>query len=165
MDYPSKCCGGGNLFVTKKYVLWVHEALENNGKSDELRDYKFFCFNGHVDCVMVCLERSSHETKFYFFDRSWELLRYNIRGKNAPVDFTVSKPSNIDEMFDIAEKLSQGLPFARIDLYSVLGKTYFGEITFFPDSGFDANLLPETDRRWGEMIKTTQVISEVDNHD
>ena len=80
------------------------------------------------------------------------MLRYNIRGKNAPDNFTLPKPSNIEEMFDIAEELSKGLPFSRIDLYSVSNKTYFGEITFYPDSGFDANLLPETDRHWGEMI-------------
>lgn len=148
--------------IAEKYMVDDGETRIRNGGKGELTDYKFFCFNGYVDCVMVCLERSSQEIKFYFFDRSWNLLRYNIRGKNAPIDFTVPKPINIDEMFDIAEKLSQGLPFARVDLYSVSGKTYFGEITFFPDSGFDANLLSETDRRWGEMIVTTQVISEVE---
>ena len=56
-------------------------------------------------------------------------------------------------MFEIASKLSEGLKYSRIDLYSCSGKVYFGEITFFPDSGFDPNILPETDVRFGNMIK------------
>lgn len=115
-------------------------------------DYKFFCFNGKVDSVMLCLDRNTGDTKFYFFDRDWKLRRYNIRGKNAPDDFTLPKPENIDKMFEIVEKLSQGIPFARIDLYNSNGQIYFGEITFFPDSGFDPNLLPETDLYFGNLI-------------
>ena len=138
----------------------ICEKYMSDGTGD-LRDYKFFCFDGNVDCVMVCFDRSSGDTKFYFFDRTWNLLRYNIRGKNAPENFTISKPSNIDEMFDIAEKISNGIPFSRIDLYSVSGRIYFGEITFFPDSGLDSNLLPETDMHWGEMINISKINSEV----
>lgn len=128
--------------------------------SEGLIDYKFFCFDGEVDCVMVCIDRHLGDTKFYFFDREWKLKRLNIRGKNAPEGFTLRRPECMDEMFDIAAKLSRGLPFSRIDLYECGGRIYFGEITFFPDSGFDPNLLPETDRYFGEKIvlpeKTTE---------
>ncbi len=120
--------------------------------SPDFTDYKFFCFNGKADCVMLCLERSSGDTKFYFFDRDWNLKRYNIRGISAPEGFTLPKPENIDKMFDIAALLSEGLPFARIDLYNSEGRIYFGEITFYPDSGFDPNLLPETDSYFGSLI-------------
>lgn len=120
--------------------------------SRDFTDYKFFCFNGYVDCVMVCLERSSGDTKYYFFDRDWKLKRLNIRGKNAPEGFTIPKPERIRDMFDVAVTLSEGLPFARVDLYLSDGRIFFGEITFFPDSGFDANLLPETDDYFGKLI-------------
>lgn len=157
---------GGYINASNEFVFVFKEkniSDYNNGhvSKHDLIDYKFFCFDGCVDCVMVCLDRSNGNTKFYFFDRAWNLLRYNIRGKEAPEDFTIPKPSNIEEMFEIAEKLSEGLPFARIDLYSVSGRTYFGEITFFPDSGFDVNLLPETDRHWGKMINISNLNSEV----
>lgn len=115
-------------------------------------DYKFFCFNGVVDCVMVCLDRHLDNTKFYFFDKNWNLKRLNIRGKNAPSDFTIRKPKCMDEMFKIAETLSKGIPFVRIDLYESFGQIFFGEYTFYPDSGFDPNLLPETDRYFGNLI-------------
>lgn len=119
----------------------------------DLYDYKFSCFDGYVTDVMVCTERDSGETKFYFFNKDWELLPLNIRGKTVPVGFTLPKPSCIDEMFELASKLSKGLPYARVDLYAVNGKPYFGEITFFPNSGFDKNLLPETEKWHGSLIK------------
>lgn len=130
---------------------------DSNGTDGELTDYKFFCFNGYVDCVMVCLERSTNKPKYYFFDKNWKLLRINIRGKNAPKDFTLTKPDTMDEMFKIAENLSKGMPFVRVDLYECNKKIYFGELTFFPDSGFDANLLPETDIRFGKLLDLTNL--------
>lgn len=142
----------------------AEEYMEDNPNSSELTDYKFHCFNGRVDSVMVCYDRQSNDTKYYFFDKDWQLKRYNYRGINAPKDFTLPKPKNMDEMFFIAEQLSRGLPFVRIDLYSINGKTYFGEITFYPQSGFDNKLLPETDKLWGEMIDLDIVKRTIQNN-
>lgn len=121
-------------------------------KTGQFIDYKFMCFGGYVSCVMVCIDRNIGDTKFYFFDKDWNLLRLNKRGKEAPKDFTLPKPKGMDKMFEIAETLSAGLPFSRIDLYECDGKIYFGEITFFPQSGFDANLLKDTDKYFGDLI-------------
>lgn len=131
--------------------ILAEEYLDPSPETD-LPDYKFSCFDGEVSDVMVCMGRSTGDTKFYFFDRDWKLLPLNIRGKNAPEGFTVPKPSCMDEMFELASQLSKGLPYARVDMYAVHGKPYFGEITFFPDSGFDANLLPETEKWHGDKI-------------
>jgi hypothetical protein len=117
-------------------------------------DFKFHCFSGEPDNVMVCLERDSGKPRFFFFDNNWNLLRYNIAGINAPQNFTLPKPKMMDEMFKIASELSMGLPFIRVDLYSEEGKVYFGELTFFPQSGFDSNLLPTTDRLFGDKIRS-----------
>lgn len=141
--------------VSRKVI--AEQYMTDTPDSDFLTDYKFFCFHGKADCVMLCLDRASGDTKFYFFDRAWNLCRYNLRGKAAPEGFTVPKPAVMDRMFEIAERLSHGLTFARIDLYCSDGKIYFGEITFFPDSGFDKNLLPETDLAFGEKIKLDAV--------
>lgn len=122
-------------------------------KKGELYDYKFSTYNGEATDVMLCADRNSEETKFYFFDSRWNLLRYNKRGKNAPKDFTLPKPENLEKMFDIAAILSKGIPYLRVDLYNVDGKIYFGETTFYPASGFDPNLLPETDLLFGSRIK------------
>lgn len=80
-------------------------------------------------------------------------MRINKCGKAAPIDFTLPKPECLDEMVFVAEKLAKGLPFVRIDLYQSNKMVYFGEITFFSDSGFDSDILQETDLEWGRMIK------------
>ena len=136
--------------VPRKVIC--EKYITDSPDSDQLTDYKFFCFNGKVDCVMVALDRATGDTKFYFFDQDWNLLRYNIRGREAPEGFTIPMPKTMPKMFSIASKLSKGLPFARIDLYSCEDQVYFGEITFFPASGFDDKLLAEPDLHWGQMI-------------
>lgn len=135
--------------VDKK--IFAEELLEDKG-GGELVDYKFYCFNGYVDSVMLCIDRQIGSPKFYFFDRDWNLRRYNKRGKEAPSDFTLPKPCNMDKMFEMASELSKGIPFVRVDLYNVNDKIYFGEMTFFPASGLDCNRLPETDLYFGNMI-------------
>lgn len=117
-----------------------------------LSDYKFTCFNGVADNVMVCAERETGDTKFYFFDRNWNLMPLNVRGKNTPADFKLPKPKCMDEMFEIAGRLSEGIPFLRVDLYCINDRPYFGETTFFPASGFDPNILPETETYFGDKI-------------
>ena len=136
--------------IAEKYMV-------DDSTSNEFTDYKFFCFNGYVDCVMVCLDRNSGDPKFYFFDKDWKLKRLNKRGKEAQKDFTIPKPKCIDEMFEIASKLSEGFPFVRVDLYQSYGKIYFGEMTFYPDSGFDSNILKESDYYFGKLIDLSLV--------
>ena len=143
--------------ISRSLIEWPYrnvkrKILAEEYLGDDLIDYKFYCFNGEVDVVMNCIERQTGNPKCYFFDKEWNLRRLNKRGKEAPEGFTLPKPEGIDEMFIIAARLSEGLPFARVDLYNINGIIYFSEITFFPDSGFDSNRLPESDLYFGEKI-------------
>lgn len=134
----------------------AEEFIEDeDNESKGVTDYKFYCFNGVAFYVLVCFDRDTENTKFYFFDRNWNLKRYNKFGKNAPKDFTLSKPKNINKMFDIAGILAQKseASFVRVDLYNVNGKIYFGELTFYPNCGLDRNRLPETDLYFGGLVK------------
>ncbi len=133
----------------RKRIIAEQYMEDENG---ELPDYKFSCFDGTADCVMLCLDRFSGETKFYFFDQDWKLMRLNKRGKAAPEGFTLPKPEKMDEMFALASRLSEGIPLLRVDLYCVRNRIYFGEFTFFPASGFDTNLLPEAEEYFGKKI-------------
>ena len=58
----------------------------------------------------------------------------------------------MEKMFELASELSKGIPFVRVDFYNVDGKIYFGEMTFFPASGYDTKRLPESDLLFGNMI-------------
>lgn len=144
--------------LSKTLIEWPYRNIERKILAEQYlgdspNDYKFYCFNGYADVVLVCIERETGEPKFYFFDRDWNLRRLNKRGKAAPEGFTLPKPEGMDEMFSIAEKLSKGIPFARIDLYNQEGKIFFGEITLYPASGLDYNRLPEADLYFGKMIE------------
>lgn len=133
--------------------VFIEKYMTDEVDTKDFTDYKFFCFDGYVDCVMISTERLSGNTKFYFFDRKWNLKRLNKLGKEAPDNFTIPKPVRMDEMFEIASQLSKGIPFLRVDLYQSNGQIYFGELTLYPASGYDANLLPETDKYFGDLIK------------
>lgn len=139
----------------KPRIICEEIIKTDNGKAPI--DYKFHCFNGEPDNVMLCIGRETNNTKFYFFSEDWKLLRYNKSGINAPNDFTLPKPKMMNEMFDIARKLSSGLPFVRVDLYCENDIIYFGELTFFPESGFDSNLLESTDILFGNKIDINSV--------
>ncbi|MFW3537915.1 ATP-grasp fold amidoligase family protein [Vagococcus fluvialis] len=121
-------------------------------EEEDLPDYKFHCFNGVVDSVMVCTERYTGTPKYYFFDEQWHLLKYNKLGIETEEPVNVEKPENIEKLFEIAKILSDNIPFVRVDLYYVKNQIYFGEMTFYPHSGFDRNLLTKTDLEWGRMI-------------
>ena len=45
-------------------------------------------------------------------------------------------PDNVQEMIAVSEKLAEGFPFVRIDLYNIRGRIIFGEMTFYPWSGY-----------------------------
>ena len=134
----------------------AEKFLDDNGHVPV--DYKIYCFNGEPYKVMLCLDRDKDEpTKFYSFDFKWNLLRHNLRGKKAPEGFTLPKPKSLDLMYETAKKLSQGIPFVRVDFYDLNGHMYFGEMTFYPDSGFDSAILPEIDELYGSMIDLSRV--------
>lgn len=140
--------------IAEKYMV-----DKDNTEGSELTDYKFYCFGDKVDSVMVCIDRSAGCPKFYFFDGDWNLKRYNKRGKDAPEGFTIPKPENMDKMFEVAKVLAQDVlaPYLRVDLYNCNSQVYFGELTFFPDGGFDPNRLPEIDNLFGDMTDLNMI--------
>lgn len=119
---------------------------------EELRDYKFFCFNGEVKCFKVDFDRFiEHRANYYSKDKI--LLRFGE--VVCPPDFkrNIAIPDNIDEMINLAEKLSKGHPFLRVDFYSVKEQIYFGELTFFPASGFGEFIPNEWDETLGGWLR------------
>lgn len=125
--------------------------------NEDLLDYKFYCFNGVVDSIMVCMERHTGNPKFYFFDRNWKFLKYNKENLELPDDFSLPKPDNLDQMISIAEKLSKGLRFVRLDLYNVQGNIYFSEYTFYPDCGYDSTFTDEAELHYGSKLNIDDI--------
>lgn len=115
-------------------------------------DYKFYCFDGQSQYVMLCEDRETSNTRFLFFDRNWNLQRFDKQGEKLPDHYTVPKPDNIEKMFEIASKLSEGFKFVRVDLYNIEGKIYFGELTFTPCAGLDNSFTESGDLFLGSLI-------------
>ncbi len=130
----------------------IAEKYMTNSQSENLQDYKFFCFNGEPKIILVCSDRFSKiGLREDFFDVEWKHL--DIRRPTHPnSDTEIVKPKNLDKMLLLAETLSKDIPFLRVDFYEVNGDIYFGELTFFPAAGFGP-FTPETaDKMLGEWI-------------
>ncbi len=101
----------------------------------DLKDYKFFCFNGEPKLILVCSERYRDTgLKETFFDTAWNIT--NIKRPGHSRDINIHKPTKLDEMLSLSKKLSEGKSFIRVDFYEINGQVYFGELTFYPASGF-----------------------------
>lgn len=122
----------------------IAEQYMEDSETKELRDYKFFSFDGEVKAVFIATERgnSAKETKFDFFDADFNHLPFTNGHPNA--DVTPAKPKNFELMKELAGKLSVGIPQVRVDFYEVDGKVYFGELTFAHWSG----LMPFEPEEW-----------------
>ncbi len=113
----------------------AEEYMENKDHTS-IKDYKFYCFNGQADYVMICTGRETGHPKFYFYNKEWNFMR-NMSNDGMKLEGKLEeKPIGIEKMFEIAEKLSQGIKFVRMDLYNVNEKIYFRRIYVFPSSGF-----------------------------
>lgn len=120
-------------------------------KTHELTDYKFMCFDGKVKCSFVGSERYSESgLKVTFFDRDWNMLPFERHYPKSKVP--ILKPKNYEKMIELAEQLSKGISFVRVDFYEISGKIFFGELTFFPGSGFEEFTPTEWDNTLGSWI-------------
>ena len=112
----------------------AEKYLSNDGKG--LTDYKIHCFSGEPKVILVCKDRFTPTGMTEdFFDCHWNHLDVSRPGKNNS-NSIIEKPEQLDEMMHIARELSKGIPFIRVDLYIVGGNVFFGELTFYPASGF-----------------------------
>ena len=117
----------------------------------ELKDYKFFCFDGKVKLMFIATDRNANtETCFDFYDEKFHHLPFTNGHPNSKK--SIKKPKNFDEMKKLAEILSKNIPQIRVDFYNINGKIYFGELTFYHWSGFMPFKPEEWDYKLGEMI-------------
>lgn len=116
----------------------------------ELKDYKFFCFDGEPKMLFVATDRP-FDTRFDFFDMEWNHLPFKQGHPLATKE--IKKPAGFEQMKEISRKLSKGFPHVRVDLYDINGHIYFGELTFFHFSGNVPFEPEEWDYKIGEWLK------------
>ena len=138
-----------------KLCVIAEEVLPCDPGTTTLTDYKIWCFNGKAYYVWICNDRSAggNSAHVMTYDLDWnahpEFSVFNsdyLRGEIMP------KPQNFEEMIQVAEKLSQGFPELRVDLYNVQGKIYFGKLTFTSQGGFMDFYTPEFNLELGSKF-------------
>lgn len=112
----------------------------------ELRDYKFYCFDGIPKIMYIASNRNSGHVNFDFYDMEFNHLDITQKYPNASEP--LRKPKHFKEMIGLAKKLSNGFPHVRVDFYEVDSKVYFGELTFFSMSG----LTPFKPAKWDKIM-------------
>lgn len=112
----------------------IEQLLEDpDSKDGSIYDYKFLCFNGKPEYVVLDVDRyTAHKRNIY--DTEWNNLHIISDCPCSEIDY--KKPDTLGTMLRIATILCQDFPAVRVDLYSVQGKVFFGELTFFPWSGY-----------------------------
>lgn len=134
--------GGGNYLIVNGMVKPFKP------ESDELKDYKFFCFNGKVKFFKVDFGRFvEHHANYY--DTDGNILPFGEKSFEPDPNYIIELPDNLKEMIALAERLSKNEPFLRVDFYNVNGRILFGELTFYPASGLGKWTTEDADMKIG----------------
>lgn len=144
------------------YYLWRERPYKNikpriiaekymvDESGVELKDYKVFCFNWEPKIIQVDYDRfTGHKRNIY--DLSWKILPFEIL---YPSDKShkIKKPDCLEEMINLAKKLSKDIPHVRVDFYVIRSKIYFWEMTFYHGWWFEDFRPKEYDYKFWNWI-------------
>lgn len=135
--------------VTRRIIA---EQLIETPESTDIKDYKFFCFNGEPHFLKVDFDRFvDHHANYY--DMEWRLLPFGEADFPPVPQHKETCPPNFDIMVELVKKLSVDQPFIRVDLFNINGKIYFGELTFYPASGMGKFTSRKADFEIGNLLQ------------
>lgn len=118
-------------------------------------DYKLFCFHGKPEFFYVAEDHfkngeNSITYPITFFDLDWRVM--DVTYGNHVTNANVARPYHMDEMVQIAKKLSQEFPFVRVDFFDTENKLYLAELTFYPGGGVTPYYPESFNRKMGDML-------------
>lgn len=157
LKHDSSAYGREWVYRDVKRRIIAEQYIAPAPNVQDLTDYKWYCFNGEPKYCQVIQDRSTTET-IDFFDTDWchqEFVGLNPATGPAAGHAAVppARPINLDIQIRIARELSKGMSYSRIDLYETGERTYFGEVTLYPNSGLGV-FSPECyNELLGQMIK------------
>ena len=150
-----------NSDIYMKYREWPYKDVPKriiaekymvDESGTELKDYKFFCFNGEPKYMLLVSGRLAGKKRFDYFDLNWNHLPVHDVGCPG-AERLPAKPDNFEEMIFIVKKLSKGMTHVRVDFYNINCKIFFGELTFFDGSGLCVYDPREWDFKFGQFLK------------
>lgn len=135
----------------KPRIICEDYLVQDDG--DELRDYRFFCFNGEPKFIAVDFSiTNKKKTRRNLYDLNWNRIDAEISYPKEN-NYIVEKPQKLKKMVELSKKLASNLRHARIDFYYIEGKIFFGEITLYHQSGYGKIRPAEFDKKMGEWLK------------
>lgn len=126
----------------------VEEFLSEDGCTP-VTDYKIFCFHGRPGFIQVESGRFVECTR-NFYDLNWRALPASIRYPHRVGGY--AKPPLLDQMLDLAARLSAPFDFIRIDLYATSTALHVGELTNCPGRAVAEVTPPEAQFLLGQFF-------------
>lgn len=116
--------------ISRKVIV---EELLRGEDGDLAQDYKFHVFHGTCRFIHTTPKVNGERSgKRSLFTPAWEQLAVGWKHAQGPY---VPPPQGLVEMVRIAERLAAPFDYVRVDLYTVSGRIYFGELTHYHGSG------------------------------
>ena len=129
----------------------IIEKYMTDESNEELKDYKVYNFNGEPRVIQVDYNRFvAHKRNLY--DKDWKYIEAAIQYPSNS-NIKIKKPQNLKKMLELSKKLSKDIPHVRCDFYSIEDKIYFGELTFYSESGFGKFKPENFEKEMGEWIE------------
>jgi hypothetical protein len=140
-----------NCFTRRLFIESFIDFADPKATPD---DYKFYCFNGIVRLIHVDTARfTGHKRSFYTPD--WQFIPVRMTHPNHDA----KRPACLAEMIAIAEALSAGTRFLRVDLYTDgVAAIRFGEMTLVPVNAAEAFSEPDFDVALGRCFDPEAVL-------
>lgn len=144
--------------IAKPRIICEELLINKDNPEAGVEDFKILCFSGEPKYIIVDKDRYiDHKRNFYTPD--WE--RVDVTTDHEQFDTMYPKPQNLDEMLDVAHRLSKDFPFVRVDLYNIEGKIYFGELTFYPWTGYVQFTPDSFDFELGNLMDCSSFLNKI----
>lgn len=133
------------LHYTKiKPCIIAEELLQNDYPEfspASLVDFKVYCINGEPQFIWVAYNRVNMHVHVQCYDTNWNPKPEYLKNGMShyvydPNDKPIERPQCLEELLEVAKKISSPFPQLRADFYIVKGKPVIGEMTFTQGYGF-----------------------------
>lgn len=160
----SKCLKRNFYYIAREWPYKhvppriIAEQYMEDIQDGELRDYKFYTFNGEPKFILIASNRHIKEKKrFDYFDMDFNHIDLQDIGiPNSAINYP-HKPKNFELMKKFCRILAKDIPAVRVDFYEVNGQLYFGEMTFFDNGGFMQAKPTTWEKEWGDLIDLSTI--------
>ncbi|MBA2682876.1 MAG: hypothetical protein H0U66_00085 [Gemmatimonadaceae bacterium] len=112
--------------------LMIEETI-TTADGDRPNEIRLFVFDGKVAVINTVFVEDGKIRNGAFHTPDWRLLDWHFK---RIVDRVFPRPSRLQDMISIAERLGDGLDHVRVDFYDCGDRIWIGELTIYSWSGY-----------------------------